>query len=84
MNFGIRSDKYEITKLMRGAEEFERKPSQWEMTLAENAATKRAVEERLKEYDDEQTTFHGKPAKRYDNHVMFYFYYRFIKQKQTE
>jgi hypothetical protein len=50
---------------MRGAEEaIDRKPSQWEMQLAENAATKRAVEERLKEFEDEQTVFQGKPAKR--------------------
>lgn len=72
MNFGIRSDRQEISKLMRGGEEMDRKPSQWEMQLAENAATKRAVEERLKEFEDEQTVFHGKPAK------------RFIKHKQAE
>jgi hypothetical protein len=49
---------------MRGAEDLDRKPSQWEMQLAENAATKRACEERLREFEDEQTVFHGKPAKR--------------------
>ena len=57
---------------MRGSNDIDRKPSQWEMQLLENAATKRACDERLKEFEDEQTVFHGKPAK------------RFIKQKQTE
>jgi hypothetical protein len=49
---------------MRGVEEIERKPSQWEVQLTENAATKRAIDERLREFEDEQTVFHGKPAKR--------------------
>jgi hypothetical protein len=38
---------------MRGGDEMDRKPSQWELQLAENAATKRAIEERLKEFEDE-------------------------------
>ena len=63
-NFGVRSDRQEISRLMRGGGDMERKPSQWEVQLTENAATKRAIDERLREFEDEQTVFHGKPAKR--------------------